>query len=96
MKEKGIDISHKKPRSAFEVYKSREPVSYIITVCDKSSAERCPVFLGLVRQIHWDFPNPASFDGNEEELVDRLRSIRDSIRDQVASWCDEILKEELL
>jgi arsenate reductase (thioredoxin) len=97
MKEKGIDISHTKPRGAFDVYKSGESVSYIITVCDNSSAEKCPVFLGLIKQIHWDFPNPAFFDGHEEEIVDKLRLIRDSIHDQITSWCNEILEaDELL
>jgi arsenate reductase (thioredoxin) len=94
MKEKGIDISHKKPRSAFDVYKSGESFSYIITVCDQSSAERCPVFLGLIKQIHWDFPNTSSFPGLEEEIIDKLRSIRDSIHDQIISWCDEISEED--
>ena len=96
MKEKGIDISHKRPRSAFDVYKSGDSFSYIITVCDKSSAERCPVFLGLIKQVHWDFSNPSSFSGAEEEIVDKLRLIRDSIHDQIISWCDEISEEDEL
>jgi arsenate reductase len=90
MKEIGIEISHKKPRSVFDVYKSGESFSYIITVCDQSSAEKCPVFLGLVRQIHWDFPSPAAFSGSEDEIMDKIRMIRDSIRDKITAWCREI------
>jgi hypothetical protein len=54
------------------------------------------VFLGLIKQVHWDFSNPSSFSGAEEEIVDKLRLIRDSIHDQIISWCDEISEEDEL
>ncbi len=89
MREAGMDISSNKPRSVFDVYKSGATFSYIITVCDQAAAEKCPVFLGLIRQIHWSFPDPAALEGTEEEKITRLRSIRDSIRDRVFAWCHE-------
>lgn len=90
MQEVGIDISGSKPRSVFDVYKAGEVFSYIITVCDQASAEQCPVFLGLVRQLHWSFPDPAALLGTEEEKMAGVRSIRDSIRERVLSWCLEM------
>lgn len=33
MKEEGIDLSDKKPRSAFELFKAGELFSHVITVC---------------------------------------------------------------
>jgi len=89
MAEAGIDISLNKPRSVFAVYKSGETFSYIITVCDQAAAEKCPVFLGLIKQSHWNFPDPAALSGSEEDKMDRIRSIRDSIRDTVLAWCSE-------
>ncbi|HQI80532.1 MAG TPA: arsenate reductase ArsC [Deltaproteobacteria bacterium] len=90
MREVGIDISASRPRSVYDVYKSGEVYSHIITVCDRAAAEKCPVFLGLVRQIHWSFPDPAALTGTREEVMEGVRAIRDAIRDRIVSWCEEI------
>ncbi len=94
MREAGMDISSNKPRSVYDVYKSGATFSYIITVCDRAVAEKCPVFLGLIRQIHWSFPDPAALEGTGEEKRVQLRRIRDSIRDRVLAWCHEISRAE--
>ena len=44
MREIGIDILQKQTQSVFDVFKSGELFSYVITVCDETSAERCPIF----------------------------------------------------
>lgn len=90
MHEEGIDISRNRPRSVFDVYKSGETFSYIITVCDQASAEKCPVFLGLIRQMHWSFPDPSALAGTRDEKVEQTRQIRDSIREKVLAWCSQM------
>ena len=94
MQELEIDISGKIPRSVFDVYKSGEMFSYIITVCDQASAEQCPVFLGLIKQLHWSFPDPSKITGTEDEILAEIRRIRDSIRDKILSWCGEVPEAE--
>jgi arsenate reductase len=94
MQESDIDISGKIPRSVFDVYKSGEMFSYIITVCDQASAEQCPVFLGLIKQLHWSFPDPSKITGTEDEILAEIRRIRDSIRDKILSWCGEVTEAE--
>ena len=94
MQESDLDISGKIPRSVFDVYKSGEMFSYIITVCDQASAEQCPVFLGLIKQLHWSFPEPSGITGTEEEILKGIRRIRDSIRDKILSWCGEVTEAE--
>ena len=42
MREIGIDISQNKTQSVFDVFRSGELFAYVITVCDESSADRCP------------------------------------------------------
>ncbi len=72
MREIGIDISQKQTQSVFDVFKSGELFSYVITVCDETSAERCPIFPGVAKRLHWSFADPAAHC--TEVLPIRLRS----------------------
>jgi arsenate reductase len=90
MKEIGIDISQKKTQSVFDVFKSGQFFPYVITVCDESSAERCPIFPGVTKRLHWSFPDPAALTGSHQERLDGVRKIRDQIRARIEVWCDEM------
>jgi len=87
MKELGIDISHKKPRSVFDLVKTGRLFSYVVTVCDEASAERCPVFVVVTKRLHWSFPDPATVTGTTEEKLEKVRKIRDEIKSSVEAWC---------
>jgi arsenate reductase (thioredoxin) len=81
MKEIGIDISNAKTKSVFDLQKQGRRYQYVVTVCDESSSEKCPVFPGMVRaRLHWGFPDPAAFQGSKEEKLARTREVRDQIR----------------
>lgn len=95
MAEVGIDISDAATKSAFDLFKTGKHFSYVVTVCDESSAEQCPVFPGGARRLHWSFPDPAAVEGSDEEKAEKVRSIRDSIRAQVATWCAEVCAERV-
>ena len=79
MKEVGLDLSGKETRSVSGVYKSGKIFSYVITVCDESSTEHCPVFPGLVKHLHWSFTDPSTLQGTEQEKLIIMREIRDAI-----------------
>jgi arsenate reductase len=87
MKEVGIDISHKKTGGVFDLVKGGKIFSYVITVCDETSAERCPIFPGITKRLHWSFPYPAAVMGTTEEKLKKVRKIRDDIRSAVEGWC---------
>ena len=81
MKEVGIDISQNRTKSVFDLYKKGELFSYVITVCDEASAQRCPVFPGLLTdQIHWSFADPSTFKGTSNEKLAQIRQVRDQIQ----------------
>lgn len=90
MKEVGIDISQKKTQAVFDVFKSGKLIAYAVTVCDETSAERCPIFPGITKRLHWSFPDPSALVGTHEEKMAGVRKIRDAIRAQVEKWCAEV------
>jgi arsenate reductase len=90
MLEIGIDISRNQTKAVFDMYKSGKHFAYVITVCDETSAERCPIFPGVTTRLHWSFPDPSSFQGNHDEKLARTREVRDSIRAKVGEWCAEV------
>lgn len=90
MKEIGIDISNNKAKSVFDFYKNGNFFSYVITVCDESQSERCPIFPGVVKQMHWGFTDPSSFDGTFEEKKAKTRKVRDDIETKIKQWLEEI------
>jgi arsenate reductase len=92
MREAGIDISAKKPRAVGDLLKRGERFSYVITVCDESSAERCPIFPGDATRLHWSFPDPSGVTGTREERLQATRKIRDQIRDRIRNWCVEVCR----
>ncbi len=87
MREIGIDISKKEARSVFDVYNSGQLYAYFITVCDETSAERCPIFPGVATRLHWSFPDPSTFEGTWEERLEKTRRVRDMIRAKIKHWC---------
>jgi arsenate reductase len=90
MREVGIDISRKKTQAVFDVFKSGQLFAYAITVCDESNAERCPIFPGPTKRLHWSFADPSQVTGADAEKLARGREIRDEIRDKIDNWCAEV------
>lgn len=90
MREVAIDLSNHNTKDAFDLFKLGRQYSYVITVCDETSAERCPVFPGGARRLHWSFPDPAAAQGTWEERLAQTRRIRDQIRAKIDAWCAEI------
>jgi arsenate reductase len=90
MQEVGIDISQKKTQAVFDVFKSGKLFSHAVTVCDETSAEKCPIFPGVTKRLHWSFPDPSVLAGTHDEKLARVREIRDAIRARIENWCEEI------
>jgi arsenate reductase len=90
MKEIGIDISQNKPKSVFDLYKQGKLYNYVITVCDESQAEKCPVFPSVFKEIHWSFQDPASFQGDWQDKLKKTRAVRDQIKHKVINLIKEL------
>src|SRR3989440_12971314 len=53
MDEVGIDISNNKTQAVFDVFKSGQLFAYVVTVCDATSADKCPIFPAVTNRLHW-------------------------------------------
>ena len=90
MRESGVDISRNTTKAVADFIQRGEPFDFVITVCDETSAERCPVFPGQTTRLHWGFPDPSAFTGTPEEKLARTREVRDTIKARVELWCVEM------
>lgn len=84
MAEEGIDISHHTSNNIDE-YREID-FDFVITVCDNAK-ERCPYFPSKAKKIHKNFPDPAKAIGNEDEILDEFRRVREMIK----SYCRQFV-----
>lgn len=47
----------------------------IVTVCDNAAGEVCPIWPGHPTTYHWPFPDPAKFEGSEEDTRAHFREV---------------------
>lgn len=90
MKEEGVDLTGKKTKSAFELYKAGNMYNFVITVCDDSVDDMCPIYPGMVYRLSLPFPDPAKVGGNSEEKINKIREIRDDIRKVVLDFIEKV------
>jgi len=83
MQEVGIDISKQKSKNISEI--PIDKIDLMVTLCG-DAAERCPVFPGKVKKIHWEIENPAKAQGSEEEIAKIFRKVRDNIKSYIISY----------
>jgi arsenate reductase (thioredoxin) len=76
MREIGIDISRQKSKEVEELLGTNP--DYVVTVCDNAK-EKCPLFPGSFKSVHWDLQDPAGAEGGQEEKLAVFRRVRDEI-----------------
>lgn len=86
MLEKGIDISNQKSKNIDQFINSK--FDYVITVCDNAK-ENCPYFPGGTTYIHWSFPDPDNFTGNEKDRINEFRKVRDAIENKILNFIQD-------
>jgi arsenate reductase len=89
MAEIGYDLSGNKTKAALDLQKSGKTYDVVITVCDPKAAERCPVFPGNVKRLHWSFKDPSTFNGSDEEKLAFTSIVRDEIKAAVEKFIEE-------
>jgi len=91
MQELGADISANQTKSVFDFFTSGTIFEYVITVCDGASAEKCPIFPGFTKRIHWSFADPSALEGDHEAKLVAARKIRDEIQAAVEVFVNQTI-----
>lgn len=89
MQEMGVDISHQKSKNISEI--PIDKIDLVVTLCG-DAAERCPIFPGKVKKIHWALEDPAKAQGSEEEIFQVFGKVRDKIKSYIENekWFDSL------
>jgi arsenate reductase len=90
MKEEDIDISNNISKSVFDLFKQGKLYNYVVTVCDETSGEKCPIFPGITKRLHWEFDDPSAFEGSHDQKLEKTRIVRDKIKLRIERFLQEI------
>ena len=74
---KGVSTSGLRSKT-WDEFKGK-PIDIVITVCDQSAAESCPLFPGKPIRGHWSLHDPAKYAGSESERLEEFQHIYDLI-----------------
>ncbi|DAB36660.1 MAG: arsenate reductase ArsC [Epsilonproteobacteria bacterium] len=86
LKEEDIDIAGKETQSVFDLFKDGKLFNYVITVCDEGNSQRCPIFPGQTKRIHWSFEDPSTFQGDHEAQLAKIRHVKEEIKIAVLAF----------
>ena len=79
----GIDISSNRSKSWHD-FDGME-FDYVISLCEED-VENCPVILTNAVKVNWRLPDPAEFEGDDEQVAKIFREIIFSIRTRLANF----------
>jgi arsenate reductase len=80
MREIEIDISRQISKDVEQLLGQK--IAYVVTVCDNAK-QRCPVFPGTYKSLHWSLTDPAEATGSHEEKLAVFRRVRDEIAKRI-------------
>ena len=66
LKRHGIEPGESRSKSWDEF--SEKIFDLVVTVCDQTAGETCPLFPGSPKKLHWSTPDPAQASGTEEQI----------------------------
>ena len=81
-----LDI--KEPRSKSWDEFADTNFDFVITVCDQAAGETCPVFPSKPAKLHWSTPDPATAEGNEEDIIKVFDEVFFMLKKRVEEFVD--------
>lgn len=90
MKEIDVDLTFNVTKTVHDPKIRDQQYDYVITVCEESAAEQCPIFPTKGARMNWHFEDPSKFTGSREEIIASVRKVRDRIAARVREWYTSI------
>ncbi len=87
--EEGIDITGHPTQDVFALLKLGRFYNFVVAVCSKEAADRCPIFPGRAKRMVWSYPDPSTFTGSDEEIMAQVRVVRDAIKERIHQFVQE-------
>ncbi len=90
MEEDSIDITGQHSKS-FKAFRGQH-FDYLITVCDEVSRN---ILQGISfkDKIHYSIPDPATFEGEEEQMLEEFRRVREIVKKNMLKFIGQALQE---
>ena len=51
----------------------------VITVCDSTANEACPLWMGATPRLHWGMPDPSRVEGSERDIEKAFYEVMDAL-----------------
>ena len=83
MSELNIDISNHTSDHMNDFLDKK--IDIVITVCDDAN-QKCPIFPGSKKSIHWSIEDPFINWSDDENLLDPYRKCRDAIKKRIKEF----------
>jgi protein-tyrosine-phosphatase len=82
---------YEKTNSVLDFHPQGRHYDFVIAVCSREAAERCPVSPGAgpARRLHRPFDDPSQATGSHEEEMKKVRKVRDQIGARVLQFVAE-------
>ena len=89
MAEIGISLDGQQSKG-IEEYLARVNFQYFFTVCGHAE-QNCPraFLMSAGKHHHWDFEDPAAFEGTNEAITMKFRTVRNQIDQKIQDWLNE-------
>ncbi len=85
MQEIGYDLAGHTSKGV-DAYLGKVRFAYLITVCDQAE-KNCPTtWPGVSHRLHWSFEDPAAFEGDPQQTLEKFREVRDLIDEKIRDW----------
>ncbi len=81
LKEMGLPTEGYRSKSWDEF--TNQPIDVVITVCDEAAGESCPFFPGKPIKVHWGVPDPAKFQGTDEETRAEFKRVYTILKNRI-------------
>lgn len=86
MLESGINLKGSATLSVFDLWLTGHRYDAVIELCEKEALAGYPSFPGVLRTLEWPLPDPAGFEGSEEQRLQQVRELREQIRGRVIDF----------